>query len=102
LGQQASTGAPINLIEKMLEERGSNYGKFEIQALYAQCLKGDMRNMHRWPELHPIMREALDMIQHKISRILNGDPFYLDSWQDIIGYTQLVVNYIVEIDDESK
>ena len=32
------------------------------------------------------------MMQHKIGRILNGDPAYLDSWVDIVGYTQLVVN----------
>jgi hypothetical protein len=26
------------------------------------------------------------------SRICNGDPFYVDSWRDIAGYAQLVVN----------
>jgi hypothetical protein len=31
------------------------------------------------------------MITHKISRILNGDPNYDDSWRDIAGYAMLVV-----------
>jgi len=30
------------------------------------------------------------MICHKISRIVNGDPNYKDSWHDIIGYAKLI------------
>jgi hypothetical protein len=36
--------------------------------------------------------EALDMIFHKIGRILNGDPNYADSWIDIAGYAKLVAD----------
>ena len=32
------------------------------------------------------------MVQHKIARILNGDPNYIDNWIDLVGYSQLVVN----------
>jgi hypothetical protein len=32
------------------------------------------------------------MVQHKIARILNGDPEYHDSWFDIIGYTKLIAD----------
>ena len=35
-------------------------------------------------------QEALDMIFHKIARILNGDPNYADSWHDIAGYATLI------------
>jgi sulfur carrier protein ThiS len=38
------------------------------------------------------MLESLDMIANKIARIVNGDPYYKDSWQDIAGYAQLIVN----------
>ena len=34
--------------------------------------------------------------QHKIGRILNGDPDYQDSWTDIIGYTRLVEVDLIE------
>jgi hypothetical protein len=37
-------------------------------------------------------QEALDMICHKIGRIINGDPDYADSWHDIAGYAQLVAD----------
>ena len=32
------------------------------------------------------------MVQHKIARILNGDPNYIDNWIDLVVYSQLVVN----------
>lgn len=37
-------------------------------------------------------QEALDMIAHKIGRIVNGDPDYADSWVDIAGYAKLVAD----------
>jgi hypothetical protein len=30
------------------------------------------------------------MIAHKLGRIVNGDPNYVDSWVDIAGYATLV------------
>lgn len=48
--------------------------------------------------LLPIHKEALDMIVHKIGRILNGNPNYIDSFRDIAGYAELVVNYLKELD----
>lgn len=36
--------------------------------------------------------EALEMIAHKIGRIINGDPNYADSWHDIAGYAKLVAD----------
>ena len=49
-----------------------------------------MRNWDGWGAMDYDMREALGMIQHKIARILNGDPTYADSWHDIAGYAKLV------------
>ena len=36
------------------------------------------------------------MILHKLARILNGDPNYVDSWHDIAGYAILVEDIINE------
>ncbi len=36
--------------------------------------------------------EALEMVCHKIGRIVNGDPDYSDSWHDIAGYAKLVAD----------
>jgi hypothetical protein len=38
--------------------------------------------------------ESLDMIANKLSRILNGNPHYIDSWTDIAGYATLVTRAI--------
>jgi hypothetical protein len=38
------------------------------------------------------------MIQHKIARILNGDPNYHDSWHDIGGYSKLVADRLIGIE----
>ena len=35
-------------------------------------------------------QEALDMIFHKIGRIVAGDPNYADSWHNITRYTTLI------------
>jgi hypothetical protein len=42
--------------------------------------------------LAPDQQESLDMILHKIGRIVNGDPDYDDSWVDIAGYAKLVAD----------
>lgn len=86
-------------IESLITERGSRYGKFNGGAEIMQELKDVMREVDGWHNLTPSQREALDMIQHKIGRILNGDPTYDDSWKDIAGYATLIVN---ELNGEIK
>jgi hypothetical protein len=77
-----------------LAERGSRYGDFMGHAKVTQHLKAVMivHLRERNKELAPDQYEALDMICHKIGRIINGDPDYADSWVDIAGYAQLVAN----------
>jgi hypothetical protein len=79
-------------IEEILRERGNRYGRFVDHAAVTQRLKTVMHLSDRWCELENDQKEALEMVAHKIGRILNGDPNYLDSWVDIVGYTQLVVD----------
>lgn len=86
-------------IDALITERGSRYGKFKDGAAIMQELKFVMREVDGWHNLTPSQREALDMIQHKIGRILNGDPTYDDSWKDIAGYATLIVN---ELNGEIK
>lgn len=85
--------------EQLITERGNRYGKFKDGAEIMQELKDVMREVDGWHNLTPSQREALDMIQHKIGRILNGDPTYDDSWKDIAGYATLIVN---ELNGEIK
>lgn len=85
--------------EALITERGSRYGKFKDGAEIMQSLKDTMRDVDGWNNLTASQKEALDMIQHKIGRILNGDPTYDDSWKDIAGYATLIVN---ELNGEVK
>lgn len=79
-------------IDKIIEERGSRYGDFKDQAFVTQGIKEAMRHSANWAELPDHMKESLEMVALKIGRILNGDPNYADSWIDIVGYAQLVVD----------
>jgi hypothetical protein len=77
-------------IDETLNERGNRYGIFAEHARITQNLKRAMADSPNWSILSDDKKEALEMIQHKIGRILNGDPEYHDSWHDMIGYAKLV------------
>ena len=79
-----------------LAQRGTTYGRFEDHAAISQSLKAVMHKAPGWLELAPDQREALEMVQHKIARILNGNPDYIDSWHDIQGYAALVESRLKE------
>ncbi len=78
------------VLEDTLAERGNRYGAFVGPADVSQALKQAMHNSKNWDMLQADQTEALEMIVHKIARILNGDPNYADSWHDIGGYAKLV------------
>lgn len=82
--------APIDEISDTLAERGNRYGPFDGHAKITQAIKRSYYDSPNWLILPPDMKEALDMIAHKIGRILNGDPNYRDSWIDMAGYAKLI------------
>lgn len=86
----------MNTIDKTLEERGARYGEFPEHAFITQELKRTLHDNINWGNLADDQKEALDMVMHKIGRILNGDPNYVDSWTDIIGYTRLVEKRLID------
>jgi hypothetical protein len=79
-------------ISEVLDERGARYGKFVGHARITQHLKSVMFTHKLRQEFDDDMVEALEMIAHKIGRIINGDPNYADSWVDIAGYAKLVAD----------
>jgi len=81
-------------VTEILEERGSRYGSFVGHADVTQGYKTLTASYlkKRGKTLEPDQQEALDMIFHKIGRIINGDPDYADSWIDIAGYAKLVAD----------
>jgi len=82
------------MLENTLKERKGNYGSFDSNANTCQSIKELMRRHDSWSNMKPYQMESLDMIAHKLARILNGDPNYIDSWHDIAGYATLVENIL--------
>lgn len=82
-------------INDVLQDRGRRYGAFDTHATITQELKKvaqywmGVRGLETFAPDHI---EAMDMIFHKLGRILNGDPNYADSWVDIAGYAKLVAD----------
>lgn len=82
----------MTTVAKTLEERGERYGDFSVQALTSQAIKHVMHQSPGWANLSGAQRESLEQIALKISRILNGNPDYFDSWHDIGGYAKLIAD----------
>lgn len=82
------------MIEEVLNQRQATYGSFTKNAEVSQMLKYFMTQGTNYKQMPVAHREALEMIVHKIARIVNGDPNYIDNWIDICGYSQLVIDEI--------
>lgn len=81
-----------------LTERRREHGEFSAHAAITQALKSMVR-AHRLDvaeraPLGEVQQEAMDMIFHKIGRIVNGNPHNIDSWKDIAGYALRVVEHL--------
>ena len=77
-------------VDDTLKEREETHGKFEQHAFTSQWVKSGLRGSQQWNRMSNTQREALEMIAHKIARILNGNPNHKDHWHDIAGYATLV------------
>lgn len=99
------------MIEDTLKERGNNYGNFHTLANLTQTLQtiimqhymsvhGTKENPA--PQMPHFMAESIHMICHKLSRIANGNPMHADSWHDIGGYAELVVDIIKKAEEQQQ
>lgn len=83
-------------LEQTIAQRRGRYGPLIESGEVAMKLEDYLRSLPGWERLAYDQREALAMVMHKISRIMCGDPDYDDSWVDIAGYVQNVVNRLRE------
>jgi hypothetical protein len=79
-------------IAATLAERGKRYGAFPKHASVSQTIKAALFDCRHRESMAADQVEALEMIAHKLGRILNGDFTYTDNVVDIIGYMQLVLD----------
>jgi hypothetical protein len=85
-------------VDQILAERGKRYGEFDNHAKISQKLKKVIFDARPRCTLDPDMCEARELIAHKIARICNGDPRWVDSWSDVAGYATLVARRLSETD----
>jgi len=92
----ASPANAERLLESILQARGERYGAFADNALVAQQIKHALKLGPNVLCLADDQMEALHQIASKISRIVTGDPDYVDNWDDIAGYAKLVADRLRE------
>jgi hypothetical protein len=81
-----------NTVTQVLVERGKDYGDYASKAQFIQGVKYLMRSSPSWEAMDADMRESMEMIAHKMGRVVYGDSNYADSWIDIAGYAKLVAD----------
>lgn len=87
-----------NTIGNTLEDRQKTHGDFGTHAYITQQLKSVLNTHQAWNNnLSESQREALEMILHKIGRIMAGNPDFHDHWHDIAGYATLIANQLDDV-----
>lgn len=75
-----------------IPNRDETHGGIEAVGEVSQQIKQAMRDGRNWERLTSAEAEALDMIGHKIGRILSGaDPSNREHWEDVAGYALAIV-----------
>lgn len=81
--------------DQLVTERKATHGAFEDHARAAQAFKDVFvteliaRARRQQPPLSDTQKEAVDMICHKLGRIVAGDASFADHWDDIAGYARI-------------
>jgi len=100
--QGAAGSAPLAIemfdfpdqVDETLDARAVDYGKFiegaEVMQMLKRVVQAALNNRDK--TLAHDQAEAMDMIIHKIGRIVNGNPDVVDHWLDIAGYAKLVAD----------
>jgi len=78
-------------LKEILVERNKSHGPFNRQAELTQRLKCLVReySVASNNDITLQQMESIDMILHKIARIVVGDPTLQDHWDDIAGYATI-------------
>jgi len=94
--EQTASPEPVvcedNTVEQVLEERGNDYGDYASKAQFIQGVKYLMRTSPSWEAMDADMRESMEMIAHKMGRVVYGNPTHKDNFLDIAGYAKLVAD----------
>lgn len=75
--------------EEVIKERQSTHGEFHECAEVSQDIMRALRKGRRFKDLSDAQVEALQMVAHKMHRIVCGNPDHDDHWLDGAGYFTL-------------
>lgn len=81
---------------ELINARETTHGDFRDNGRVMQGIKDLLRSGPSWVHMTPFEREGVDMIAHKLGRIVCGDPSWLDHWDDIAGYATRVATILRE------
>lgn len=82
-------------IEDILADRGKTHGDYADHARITRRLKDTViielvrRKQRGQPRLTDTQLESIDMIMHKVGRIIAGESGFQDHWLDIAGYANI-------------
>ena len=85
-------------IQNILTQRGSTHGEFRANSAVSRIIRRAVIQAieGRGITLDAYQEEAINMIAHKLGRIAQGDPYFVDHWQDIAGYATLTAERITD------
>lgn len=81
-------------VESIISDRAKTHGDFRDVARVSQEMKDVARSGPNWATMPAYVCEEVDMILHKLARVLCGDPLFLDHHDDIAGYATRVASII--------
>ena len=91
MNEALNTRPIIPTTEAILAARGQTHGDYPLHAAITQAIKRVLYD-HYTTSHSDIARESMEMIAHKLGRILAGDPDFQDHWHDIAGYATLIAD----------
>lgn len=76
--------------------RGTTHGDYAQMSLCAQSIKAALHASPNWDKMGPPARESLELMATKIARIVHGDFSCYDHWDDLRGYSQLILDRMIK------
>lgn len=88
----------------ILEQKQFQHGDFKDVAAVTKGFHSVIAGSPNYKQTMLSNRQvlALEMISHKMARVLCGDPDYVDHWVDIAGYATLISKSICVGDNRPK
>lgn len=82
-------------VDETLAQRCSRYGEFKENARVTQEALAVFMAEPQWETLSDTHKEFFHMTLHKMSRMICGDPNYVDNPHDIAGYAKLLEKELI-------